>query len=209
MILKDRKEAGKKLVEELKEFENTQSVIYALPRGGVVVGNEIARELNLPLSLVITRKIGHPLNPEYAICAIAEDGCFICDENEKKETNQKWLEEKFEEERNEARRRREVYLGSRAVLSPKDKIAIIVDDGVATGLTIKLAIKEIKHQHPSKIIIAVPVIPLETFNNIKNQVDKIIAFKIDRDFLGAVGNYYKNFPQIEDDEVIRIMTEYK
>ncbi len=209
MIFKDRKEAGEKLIKELKEFENTQSVVYALPRGGVILGNEIAKRFDLPLSLVVTRKIGHPVNSEYAICAIAEDGQFVCNEKEKQEVDQKWLEKRFNEEKNEAKRRREVYLKNQTILSPKDKIAIIVDDGVATGLTIRLAIQEIKHQEPLKIIIAVPVMPEETFYEIKNQVDKIVALKIDKDFLGAVGNYYEDFPQIEDEEVIRIMSEYK
>ncbi|MFA6464075.1 MAG: phosphoribosyltransferase family protein [Candidatus Paceibacterota bacterium] len=209
MILKDRKEAGEKLALKLKEFKDTESIVYALPRGGVVVAHEIAKNLNLPLSLVITRKIGSQFNSEYAICSVAEDGHSVCNEQEEKDADQEWLKEEFEKEKKEAKRRREVYLENDQVLSPKNKTAIIVDDGIATGLTIKLAIKEIKHEGPARIIVAVPVAPFDTISKIQGEVDRVVALEIDRDYLGAVGEYYEYFPQIEDEEVIRIMSEYK
>ena len=208
MTFKDRKEAGKMLAEKLKNFENTQTVVYALPRGGVIVGHEIAKKLNLPLDLVITRKIGHQFSPEYAICAIAEDGHRVCNKNEELEADTKWLNERFKEEQKEASRRRWVYLKNRPMLSPKNRTAIIVDDGIATGLTIMLAIREIRHESPSKIIVAVPVAPLDAIEKIKNEVDEVVALDIDKDFAGAVGEYYEDFSEIEDDEVIKIMSNY-
>jgi len=205
MILKDRKEAGEKLAEKLKDLKDTQAIVYALPRGGVVVGHEIAQKLNLPLSLIITRKIGHQFNSEYAICAIAEDGHSICNEEEEKRADQEWLKEQFEKEREEARRRREVYLKDQPALYPKNNSVIIVDDGVATGLTIMLAIKEMRHENPVKIIVAIPVIPSDIAHEIKNEVDELVALEIDENYAGAVGAYYEDFPQVGDDEVINLL----
>lgn len=208
MILKDRKEAGEKLAQKLKYLKGTEAVVYALPRGGVIVGHEIAKNLGIPLSLVITRKIGHQYDPEYAICAIAEDGHTVCNKKDELEANPEWLKEEFEKEKNEAKRRREVYLQDQPIISAKGKTAIIVDDGIATGLTIMLAIKEIQHENPAKIIVAIPVTPSDTAKEIQNEVDELVALDIDENYAGAVGAYYENFPQIEDDEVINIMSNY-
>lgn len=208
MIFKDRKEAGEKLAEKLKHFKNAEAIVYALPRGGVIVGHEIAQSLNLPLDLFITRKICHEFNPEYAICAVTENGHNICNENEKMEANKKWFERRLKEEQKEAKRRREVYLKNRAMLSPKNKIAIIVDDGIATGLTMMLAIREIKLENPSKIIIVVPVLPNNVVNKIKSEVDEIVALKIDENYIGAVGEYYEDFSPVGDYDVIKIMSDY-
>jgi predicted phosphoribosyltransferase len=207
-MFKDRSDAGKKLADKLVNYKNTQTIVYALPRGGVVVGYEIAKKLNLPLDIIITRKIGHQSNPEYAICAIAEDGHKVCNQNEEQSADPKWLSERFKEEQKEASLRRKIYLKNRPMLSPKNKTAIIVDDGIATGLTIMLAIREIKHENPSKIIVAVPIAPADAVNKIKKEVDEVIAIEIDKDYLGAVGEYYEDFFQIEDDEVIKIMSKY-
>ena len=208
MILKDRKEAGEKLAEKLKELKNTQAIVYALPRGGVVLGDIIAEKLGLPLDLVITRKIGHQFDPEYAIGAVAEDGHKFCNEKEEREADPKWLAEEFKKEQKEARRRRTVYLNNRPLLPPKGKIAIMVDDGIATGLTMRLAIQEIKHEQPERIIVAVPIVPLLSATDIKKEADELITLEIDKNYLGAVGAYYTHFPQVEDEEVIKIMSKY-
>jgi putative phosphoribosyl transferase len=209
MTFKNRKEAGEKLAEKLIKFKNTEAIVYALPRGGVIVANEIAQKLNLPLDLVITRKIGHPYEPEFAICAIAEDGHRFCNPNEELEVDATWLMKRFKEEQKEAKRRREVYVENRPMLSPKKKTAIIVDDGIATGLTITLAIKEIMHENPTKIIVAVPVAPSDAAKNIEKDVGEFVALIVDKDFAGAIGNYYDDFSEVADDEVVKIMSEYK
>ena len=208
MIFKNRKEAGEKLAEKLKDYKNTNAIVYALPRGGVIVGHEIAQSLNLQLDLFITRKICHEFNPEYAICAVTENGNNICNEDEKIEINQKWLNGRLKEEIKEARRRREVYLKNKPMLSPKNKVAIIVDDGIVTGLTIMLAIREIRKENPSKIIIVVPVIPNGVVDKIMGLVDVIISLKIDKKYVGAVGEYYEDFSQVTDYDVIGIMSNY-
>lgn len=205
MIFKDRTEAGRKLAEALKKYKGQDLVIYALPRGGVVLGYEIAKALGAPLDLVIPRKIGHPTNPEYAVCAVAEDGHMICNEAERAMLDPKWLEQAVERERQEAKRRRETYLEGRPPLSAEGKIAIIVDDGIATGLTMMLAIREIKHQKPKKIVVAIPVSPQDSAEVLKKEADELVALDIPEAYLGAVGAYYENFPQVEDAQVIRLL----
>src|SRR3972149_4645573 len=125
MIFKDRKEAGEKLAEKLRALKDEDMVIYALPRGGVVLGKEIAKALNKPLDLLVVRKVGHPTDPEYAVGAVAEDGHTVFSEEGKGPAKE--LKESIEKERKEAERRRQVYTGGKSI-SAKDKIAIIVDD---------------------------------------------------------------------------------
>lgn len=205
MYFKDRADAGKKLSKLLEKYRNKEAVIYALPRGGVILGGEIARELSLPLSLVITRKIGHPAQKEYAICVIAEDGHMICNKDEKAFLTEDWLHKQIEQEKQEAKRRREVYLVDQKPLSAKKKIAIIVDDGIATGLTMELAIRELKHDDPKKIIVAVPVITKDISEKFKKEGVELAALEFPEFHLGSVGAYYENFPQVEDAEAIEIL----
>lgn len=204
-MFKNRQEAGRLLAERLQKYRNTNSVVYALPRGGVVVAYEIVRSLPAPLDLVITRKIGHPHNPEYAICAVSESGELACDEYERQIVGIQWIKEEAARQMAEAQRRRQAYLG-RESLSPEGKIAIIVDDGVATGLSIGLAIKEIRTYNPAKIVVAVPIIPDDTAEKLAPFVDELIALEIGTPFLGSIGQYYREFPQVADEEVIDLLT---
>lgn len=203
-MFKDRTEAGKRLAEKLVQYAGAGVVVYALPRGGVVVAHEIATLLSAPLDLVITRKIGHPHNPEYAICAVSESGEMVCDEGERKRVGMAWIREEASRQVAEAKRRRDVYLG-RESLSAEGKIAIIVDDGIATGLSIGLAVKEIKKQKPAKMVIAVPVAPADVVAELEFAVDELITLEIGRPFLGSIGQYYREFPQVEDEEVIDLL----
>lgn len=209
MRFKNRIEAGRKLAKLLKKYKRNDAVVYALPRGGVVLGSEISKELGAPLDLIITRKIGHPFQSEYAICAVAEDGDMICNEDERARVDKKWLENETAKERQEAGRRREAYLKGRELISVQGKTAIIVDDGVATGLTMRLAIQEAKHNNPARIIVAVPVIPADTAKKIKKEVDEFIALEAPVLFFGSIGEYYDEFPQVEDEEVIKFLEENK
>ena len=209
MVFKNRKEAGKKLAELLKKYKNSDSVVYALPRGGVLVGFEIAKELNLPLDLIIPRKIGHPLSPEYAIAAVTENGHMVENKNEVLSVNKDWFEKEIEKERSEAKRRREQYLSKWKSPTVKGKTAIIVDDGIATGLTIRAAILEARHKNPGKIVIAVPVAPSETVDLIKREADEFVTLDVFYDFAGSIGAYYQDFPQVTDKEVISVMKNAK
>lgn len=205
-MFKDRQDAGRQLADALSRYADTDAVVYALPRGGVVLGYEIAKKLRAPLDLVITRKIGHPSNPEYAVCAVAEDGDMVCDEAERAALDKRWLKIEAEKERQEAKRRRETYLGGRKMISAKERTAILVDDGIATGLTMLLAIREVKHQHPNRVVVAIPVVPKDTAKKIQEEADELVALSIPFSYLGAVGAYYADFRQVNDEEVLRLLS---
>jgi len=205
MVFLDRTEAGRLLAQKLKIYKNAKAKVYGLPRGGVIVGAEIAKELNLPLDVVIARKIGHPLQPEFGIAAVSENGHLVKEEKYAATVDEGWFKVQVEKEQTEARRRKNIYQPWIRKIPDEGKIAIIVDDGIATGLTTKAAILDIKDRKPQKIILAVPVAPFDIAEKIIPLVDEFIALKIDKDFLGAVGAYYEKFPQATDEEVIKIL----
>src|SRR3989344_5294523 len=196
-MFKDRNDAGKRLASLLGKYKDSDAIVFALPRGGVVIGYEISRVLNLPLELVITRKISRPNYPEYAIGAVSETGKYIISEREEN-IDEEWLEQEIHKEKMEAIRRRMEYYSNRIPLSIKNKIVIIVDDGVATGLSLSLAIGEIKSKEPKYIVIAVPVISKDVADSMSKICDKLIAFETIDDNFGSVGSYYKNFHQVSD-----------
>lgn len=207
MIFANRAEAGRLLAKELSRYKGKDVVVCGLPRGGVVPAVEIGRYLNAPVDLVIVRKIGYPGVPEYAIGAIAEDGHMLGSE-ELETVDPSWLEREKKRQREEARRRREKYLGGKPSISVEGKIAILVDDGVATGLTLRVGIVELRHRRPKKLVVAVPVLPQSTAARIRPEVDELVALQIPRDteYLGAVGAYYEDFSPVEDEEVIALMS---
>ncbi len=206
MRFKDRTDAGRMLADALAGYKGSDVVVYALPRGGVVLGREIAQRLGAPLDLVITRKIGYPGNEECAVCAVAEDGHMICESSLSSLLDQEWLRARAKEEMQEAKRRRLVYLKDREQVPPEGKAAIIVDDGVATGLTVLLAVKELRHRNPRKIVVAVPVSSREAAERIRKEADELIAIETPSHFM-AVGEHYERFPQLTDEEVIGIMEQ--
>lgn len=205
MVFKDRVQAGQKLAEALKKFQGQDGIVYALPRGGVVVGAEIAQKLQLPLDLIIVRKIGHPNQPEYAIAATTENAHMVINEEEVAKVDKEWFYQEAQRQREEARRRRKLYLAGKTSRLCLGEIAILVDDGVATGLTIEAAVLEIEHQHPKKIIVAVPIISQDMAQNLRSKVDEVITLDEPKEFAGSVGTYYENFPQVSDEEVIKLM----
>jgi len=204
MYFKNRQAAGEKLAEALIKYQGADLLVYALPRGGVVCAKEVAKKLKAPLDLVITRKIGHPANPEYAIGVVAEDGCKILTK-EADYLDPAWLTEEITQQKNEAKRRRLLYLEQRPAIAVADKTAILIDDGLATGLTMKLAIEEVKHQRPQRLVVAVPVGPKDTTEELKQKVDEIIVLVTPPEPFGSIGQYYESFPQITDQEVINLM----
>lgn len=206
MRFKNREEAGHLLAGVLKGHVRQPAVVYALPRGGVPVALAVARELQLPMDLVIPRKLGHPWQPEYAIGAVTETGDPVCNEDERRRVEPAWFEVKVAEERREARRRRELYCGGRARTSAKGKCAILVDDGVATGLTLEAAIREVRADGPSRLIAAVGVAPPETAERFRALVDDFVAVQIPEYFQGAVGAYFEDFHQLSDDDVLKMMS---
>jgi putative phosphoribosyl transferase len=209
VYFQNREEAGNRLAELLEKYRNQEGVVYALPRGGVPVAKEIARRLNWPLDLVIIRKIGHPQNPEYAVGAVSEDGLLVVNEAERAALNQDWFQQEKERQLQEAKRRRELYLKGKPSATARGKIALLVDDGIATGSTMRVAIKAVKRQQPAKVIVAVPISPRDTAARIREEVDEFVAVGVPQYFLGAIGAYYADFTQVSDEEVIALLEDQR
>lgn len=205
IFFKDRKDAGERLAEELIQKRYDNPVVLALPRGGVVLGKIVAKKLNAPLDLLITRKVGHPLSPEYAIGAVTLTGERVLNQAETSQMDTVWLEKEITSQVKEAKRRQQRYLKGKKQVDLKDKTVVIVDDGIATGLTIMAGIKEVNSKSPSKIIVAVPVIPFETYETLLKLVNEVIYIYAPDDFIGSIGAYYSDFSQITDDEVIKLL----
>ncbi len=211
MFFVDRVDAGKKLAEKLLKFKDIKNgIVLGLPRGGLPVAFEVAQILNLPLDIVVPRKIGLPGQPELAVGAVCEDGSVIFNEPLLRMANLKPadLQPIIDKERQEAQRRLKKYRGDRPELDLKGKVVILVDDGIATGSTMRAAIASAKAKGAEKIIVAVPVIPPSTISIMKEEVDEIIY--LDAPILfGAVGAFYQNFGQTTDEEVIALIERSK
>jgi len=204
MLFKDRVDAGKQLVEKLKEYKgNKNAIVVALPRGGVVLGNEVAKELSLPLDIVVPRKIGAPGNPEFACGAITEAGEYVPNPDAGK-IPEAHIKSETEKEKQESKRRLGLYRPGMPKRNFKGKTIILVDDGIATGLTMEAGIKTLKEMGAEEIIVAVPVSAEDSYQYIKEMVNKIICLEQPM-FFGAVGQFYETFGQTEDKEVIELM----
>jgi predicted phosphoribosyltransferase len=204
MIFEDRADAGNQLAHALISYKGQDVVVYALPRGGVVLGAEVARILDAPLDLIVVRKVGHPFSPEYAIAAVAEDGHTAINPLEVNSIDKELFNESVRLARQEARRRRELYTSGRSAISATDRVAIIVDDGLATGLTMFAAVQEVRHSRPRKIVVAVPVAPPQIVQELRKVVDDVLALYVIADFR-AIGSCYLRFDQVTDEEVIHLL----
>ena len=207
MIFSNRVEAGRKLASELVDLVGNRSVIVlAIPRGGVVVGYEVARKLKVPLDIIIPRKIGAPSNPELAIGAVTEDGGVILDEKLVGYLNvsRRYIEEESERQRREIERRLMVYRGEVPYPNLTNRVVIVVDDGVATGSTIKAALASLRKKKVKQVIIAMPVGPADTIKELEGKTDRVVCLFEPEKFY-AIGQFYKNFDQTTDEEVIRLL----
>jgi predicted phosphoribosyltransferase len=200
----NRTDAGIKLGGALTSFKGQPVVVYALPRGGVVLGAEVARALDAPLDLIVVRKIGHPESPEYAIGAVTEDGDIVLNPDEAQSLDPDWITAAAEAELREARRRRAVFLQGISRVSAAGKVAILVDDGLATGLTMEAAIRQLRKRHPHKVVVAVPVAAGETVERLRPKVDSMVVLQTPP-MLGAIGAFYQNFDQVSDEDVVALM----
>lgn len=208
MIFDDRVHAGKELSKQLKAFAGRADVLlYALPRGGVVVGAEVAKALKLPLDVIVTRKIGSPSNEEYAIGALSETGESVWNEAERAANDAAEVDKIIGQEQKEAARRIKTYRKGRSLPDFSGKTVILIDDGVATGLTIRAAVEAARHQHAKKIVIAVPHGAKDTMKLLRREVDEIVCLE-EPEFYGSVGQYYGTFPQTSDEEVLKILKTY-
>jgi putative phosphoribosyl transferase len=209
---RDRTEAGRELAARLNAYRNDPTgLILALPRGGVPVGYEISLALNLPLDVFIARKLGAPDNPEYAIGAVAETGSIHLNQQALSimggfSTASPYFNEMIQAQRDEIRRRQDLYRNGRPLPDLKGRTVLLVDDGVATGATFLASIEALRNLQVRQLIAALPVGPAETLGEIGKQVNKLIALSTPEPFY-AVGNHYMDFRQVGDDEVVRCLTE--
>jgi predicted phosphoribosyltransferase len=203
MIYTDRNDASLKLISLLEKFKNDKCVILAVPRGGVPIGYYIARNFNFPMDLLLTKKIGHPLNKEFAIGAVSLENEIIDDYPY---ISREYIDDQILEIRESLKNRYENFVGDRTPVNVKNKTVIIVDDGIATGNTLLAAIKMIRGKSPKKIVVAVPVAPTDSAQKISDNVDELICPLITDDFRG-VGSFYLNFSQVSDEEVVQFMNK--
>ncbi|MBI3954673.1 phosphoribosyltransferase [Candidatus Collierbacteria bacterium] len=206
MAFRDRAEAGRKLALKLKGKIKARTKVVALARGGIPVGAEIAKEVKIPLEIAIVRKIGSPFNKEFAVGAIAEDGNIIIDHQaiERYRIPTSAVKGVIAKEKAELKRRIKLYRkGKRLRLTPNTNI-ILADDGAATGLTIKAAVKMLRRFDPDKITLALPVCVLETALELSDLVDELICLSTPRN-LDSIGSWYKNFKQVSDDQVLKLL----
>ena len=211
MSFKNRSDAGQKLAARLANYKGQEPVLLALPRGGVPVAAEVAAALGAPIDLVLVRKIGVPSQPELAMGAIVDGDPPMTVRNEAvirlARVNERGFLAVRDKEYAELERRRRLYLGGRNRISVKDRVAIVIDDGIATGATARAALRAIRTRQPKKLILAVPVGPPDTIEAMREEADEVHCLEIYEDF-DAIGTFYDDFRQITDREVIDILTRF-
>ncbi len=206
----DRVDAGKRLASALKDFSGKNGIVLAIPRGGVVVGFEIARALNLPLDVIIPRKIGAPENPELAIGAVAEDGTAILDNQLIKYlgVSKEYVEIETKRQKHEIGRRLKLYRHDSSYPNLKGLDVIVVDDGIATGSTMKAALASVKNRGAASVTVAVPVGPPSTIEELEKTADRVVCLYTP-EYFQAIGEFYSDFSQTPDEEVIMLLKENK
>jgi putative phosphoribosyl transferase len=203
----DRRDAGDKLSDKLKDYENRSDLfVLALPRGGVPVAYEVATALRAPLDVFLVRKLGVPGHEELAMGAIASGGVSVLNEDVTMSMgiSDSVIREVKEHEQKELERREQLYRGSRGPLNVQGRTVILIDDGLATGSTMRAAIAALRKMRPARIVVAVPVAAPETCETIRNEVDELICAVTPEPFL-AVGAWYSDFSQTTDDEVRELL----
>lgn len=208
-LLQNRTEAGQMLALKLKEYANCpETIVLALPRGGVPVAWEIAKELNLELDICLVRKLGVPNHRELAMGAIAKNGVIILNKNIIKwhKVSREDIAAVIEKEKEELARRDRLYRGDRSPPKIENKTVILVDDGIATGSTISAAISLLKRQQPKSIIVAIPVADFSVCGKLRSQVDKVICLHESKE-LYSISCWYRDFSQTSDREVRELLTK--
>lgn len=206
VVFEDRREAGRLLADELIQFIDDDTIILALPRGGVPVAYEIALKFALPLSIIVARKIGAPHNPEFGVGAISENNTVVLDETILKTFgfDSDSLKQEIVREERELKRRIEMYRDGETLNDIEGSTIFLIDDGLATGITAEAAIKAVRKLKPKKIIFAAPVCAEESVDRLEKYADEVVCSTLPIN-LKSIGLYYKDFGQIEDREVVGIL----
>jgi putative phosphoribosyl transferase len=206
----DRVEAGRLLGAQLAALKLDNPVVLALPRGGVPIGLEVARALDAPLDLLLVRKIGVPWQPELAVAAVMDgaEPVVVVEPHVQAEAGvkQSYIDQRAQEELAEIERRRRIYLADRTPVPVVGRTAIVVDDGIATGTTMRAALRGLRRRNPARLVLAVPVAPPDTIENLRREVDDVVCLA-QPSFFGAIGYFYRDFHQLSDDEVIQLMRQ--
>lgn len=206
MTFTDRREAGRRLAEELSEYADTNALVLALPRGGVETGFEVARALDAELDVIVTRKLGAPGNPEFGFGAIGPGDVRVLNQETVRRLglSEEQIEKVAEREGRELNRRLEEYRGERELPDIEGRTVIVVDDGMATGGTALAGVQTVRAQNPGKLVLAVPVAPPDTTEKLREEVDELICLHTPRAFM-AVGQWYQRFDQTSDEQVVDLL----
>lgn len=207
MIFGDRVDAGRRLAEKLRAYANREDVVVlGIPRGGVPVAFEVAAALNAPLDVFLSRKLGVPGQEELAFGAVATGGVRVLDQEliEAVGISKQEIEQITQKVRAELERRERVYRGARPPFNLEGKVAILIDDGIATGSSMRAAINALRQLKPARVVVAVPVAPLSTCNRLKSDVDELICVHMPESFY-AIGQFYADFSQVADEEVTNLI----
>jgi putative phosphoribosyl transferase len=205
MIFANRVDAGRRLAARLEEYRSPDTIVLAIPRGGVVVGYEVARALGAPLDVTIPRKIGAPGQPELAIGAIGDDVVVLDDRTiSYLHVREEYISEEIERQKAEIERRWRLYRDDRPFPNVKGKTVLLVDDGMATGATTLAAARAVRAKDPGRLVLAVPVAPVESVARLRPEVDEIVVLETPEPFF-SVGSWYSVFDQTSDEEVIDLL----
>lgn len=208
MMYKDRIEAGKLLGFHLKSnltgVSSKDIVVVGLARGGVIIAAEIAKEFDSLLDVVVVKKIGHPQNTEYAVAAVSENEIFL---NVDEKVPSSFLKDQATLARQQIKEKLALYRGAKSLSNLENKVVILADDGIATGLSMRCAIAQIRRHKPRKVYVAVPVGATESIKNIVQDADQIFSLYTPAVFQ-AIGQFYKDFPQITDEEVVNALKKF-
>lgn len=206
----DRTDAGRRLAARLGHLAGADPVVLALPRGGVPVGFEVAKALRAPLEVLLVRKIGAPFQPELAAGAVVDGAEPVLVRNEEVirayGIDESWIEAEAARQLAEIERRRRLYCGDRPAPSVRGRTAILVDDGIATGTTVRAALRGLAKLNPRRRVLAVPVAPPDTLARLAPEAEEIVVLE-EPEWMAAVGQFYRDFTQTEDEEVVRLLAE--
>jgi putative phosphoribosyl transferase len=209
-LFRDRGDAGRQLAAALAPYRESQPVVLALPRGGVPVGFEVAKALSAPLDVLLVRKIGAPGHEELGLGAIVDghEPQLVLNEDVVRTVAPPpgYIEAEAQRQLAEIERRRQHYVGDRPPIPVDGRLVIIVDDGIATGGTVKAALRGLARHHPARLVLAVPVAPADTLRELEAECDDIVCLATPEPFY-AVGPHYRDFRQTEDAEVVRLLAE--